>query len=229
MPDAPEPGSGGAGDLDDLVRRLDPDRWLSSRFATDPAARADLVALYALDHELARAPRAASNPLIAEMRLVWWREVLDQIFGEQSVRAHPTARALAEVIARRGLDRAPLDDMVEGRITALDGDLAGVERAGRGAAFAAAAILDSSPASGEGVVGELGALWARLTHGRGAPPDPDLGARLDLARRESKTIPPKILPAVLHLSLAAPELAGRRPSGLNARLRLLRASLTGRL
>jgi len=45
-------------DLDALIRRVDPDRWLSSRFVGDPAARADLVALYALDHELARSPTA---------------------------------------------------------------------------------------------------------------------------------------------------------------------------
>ena len=31
------------GDLDALVRRVDPDRWLASRFIPDPEARADVV------------------------------------------------------------------------------------------------------------------------------------------------------------------------------------------
>ena len=48
-------------DLDDLIRRVDPERWLSSRFMADPIQRADVIALYAYDHELARAPRVASS------------------------------------------------------------------------------------------------------------------------------------------------------------------------
>jgi fused signal recognition particle receptor len=36
-----------ATDLDALVRRVDPDRWLSSRFVADAALRADLIALLA--------------------------------------------------------------------------------------------------------------------------------------------------------------------------------------
>jgi len=38
-----------AADLDDQARRLDPERWLSSRFIADPAARADAMAVYAFD------------------------------------------------------------------------------------------------------------------------------------------------------------------------------------
>jgi phytoene synthase len=76
-------------DLDAQIRRTDPDRWLSSRFIESVAARADVVAIYAYDGELARAPRVASNPIMGEIRLTWWREVLDQIFGGQPVRAIP--------------------------------------------------------------------------------------------------------------------------------------------
>ncbi len=219
-----------ADELDDLVRRVDPDRWLSSRFIADRQARADVVALYAFDHELARAPRVASNPLIAEMRLVWWREVLDEIYESRPVRAHPTALALAEAVSRRRLPRAPLDDMVEGRIVALDGEVAGVERAGAGVALAAASIL-AQPLGDEAFrsIAELGSIWSRVTLARGGEAEPGLSARLGLARRSSRGIPARPFPAVLHLSLTSRELAGRRPSGVEARLRLLWASLTGRL
>ncbi|HQP20762.1 MAG TPA: squalene/phytoene synthase family protein, partial [Phenylobacterium sp.] len=71
MSDAPET------DLHALIQRVDPDRWLSSRFIAEPQARADAVAVYAFDYELARAPKVATNPLIGEIRLTWWREVLD--------------------------------------------------------------------------------------------------------------------------------------------------------
>src|SRR3954464_4673812 len=94
-------------DLDEIVRRADPDRWLSSRFIAAPAARADVVAIYAYDHELARAPRVASNPLLGEIRLTWWREVLDEAFGGGHVRHHPPAQARAAAIAGRGLPREP--------------------------------------------------------------------------------------------------------------------------
>ena len=64
-------------DLDDLIRRVDPDRWLSSRFVADAALRADVLAIYAYDHELARAPRVASNPILGEIRLRGGRVWLD--------------------------------------------------------------------------------------------------------------------------------------------------------
>src|SRR4051812_33884425 len=99
-------------DLDDLVRRVDPDRWLSSRFVGDPRARADILAIYAYDHELARAPKVASNPLMGQIRLTWWNEALDEIFAGRLVRAHPTAQALADVVLRRGLAREPLEAMI---------------------------------------------------------------------------------------------------------------------
>ena len=56
-------------DLDDLLKRVDPDRWLSSRFIGDRSARADVVAIYAFDHELGRAPKVASNPLMGEISM----------------------------------------------------------------------------------------------------------------------------------------------------------------
>jgi phytoene synthase len=104
---------GPAEDLDALIRRVDPDRWLSSRFIADPEKRADVIALYAFDYELRRAVEGTSNAILAEIRLTWWTEVLDEIYGGRSVRAHPTAAALALACARRALPREPLDEAVE--------------------------------------------------------------------------------------------------------------------
>ena len=107
-------------DLDDLIRRLDPDRWLSSRFVDDLRLRADVIAIYAYDHELARAPKVASNSLLGEIRLTWWREVLDEAYEGRHVRHHPTAQALADVIGRHGLPREPLEAMIDARYRELD-------------------------------------------------------------------------------------------------------------
>ena len=107
-------------DLDALLKRVDPDRWLSSRFIADPALRADVVAVYAFDHELARAPRVASNPLLGEIRLTWWREALDEIYDGRPVRQHPGAQALAAAARRHGLPREPLETMIDARYRELD-------------------------------------------------------------------------------------------------------------
>src|SRR5882757_3147653 len=115
--DAPKPD---LGDLDAMVRGVDPDRWLSTRFIAQGPARADVIAIYAFDHELARAPRVASNALLAEMRLTWWREALEEIFEGKAVRQHPAAQALAGVVARRGLRREALEAMIDARYRELD-------------------------------------------------------------------------------------------------------------
>ena len=55
-------------DLDADVRRHDEDRWLASRFA--PAdVRARLIAIYALNYEIARTAEVVSTPALVEIRL----------------------------------------------------------------------------------------------------------------------------------------------------------------
>ena len=76
-------------DLDALVRRVDPDRWLASRFIADAEQRADVVALYALNYELAHVAETVREPLVGEIRLTWWREAIDAIFAGEPPRRHP--------------------------------------------------------------------------------------------------------------------------------------------
>jgi phytoene synthase len=102
-------------DLDEVVRRHDPDRWLATRFIADKAARADVIALYAFDHELSNIARMTKEPVMAEIRLTWWTEVLDEIYEGRPVRRHPVALALADIIARHKLPREPFDSMIEPR------------------------------------------------------------------------------------------------------------------
>lgn len=80
-------------DLTALVRRHDPDRFLTCLFA--PARRRDaLLVLYAFNHELARARAVASDPMLALIRLQWWREVV-----EGDAKRHEVATPLTEAIA----------------------------------------------------------------------------------------------------------------------------------
>jgi phytoene synthase len=228
-----------AGDLDGLIRRVDPDRWLTSRFIGDPAARADVVALYAFDHELARARRVGSTSLMAEIRLTWWREALDEIFGAGPPRRHPTAQALAGVIRRRGLQRAPLEAMIDGQIEALvlpalDGPaaLAWADAVEGSAASLAATILD--PATSADAAAAAGRAWGLALLLRGVLADratiaPLLREALAEARLGAKSLSVAALPAALPARLARFDLAEVSPGPLRKQLTLIWASASGRL
>lgn len=224
--DAPEPDG-----LDGLVRRVDPDRWLSSRFIADPATREDVLAIYAYDHELARAPRIASNPLMGEIRLTWWREALDEIFQNRPVRHHPTAQALAEVVHRHGLAREPLEAMIDARYRELDPTpmsenelLDWARDTGGLAAQIAAQILDPTSDAKLALAG--GAAWAL---GKRLADQPDLRPTflrvIHAARGASHALSVAAFPAVAHAALAG------RPSknDFSRRLRLTVAVARGKI
>lgn len=100
-----------AGHCAALVREHDRDRYLASLFA--PAEKRDaLFALYAFAVEIGRVRDMAREPMAGEIRLQWWREVLDgQRAGEAA--AHPVAAALRETIAGHGLDASRLTAFID--------------------------------------------------------------------------------------------------------------------
>ena len=228
-----------ADDLDDLIRRVDPDRWLTSRFVGDAAARGDLIALYAFDHELARARRVASTSLMAEIRLTWWREALDEIFGGRPVRRHPGAEALAAAVRRRNLPRELLEAMIDGQIDALDARaldaaaaVAWASAVEGSAAQLAATILDpSAPAEAAAPAGRAWGLALLLRAGAAGREglQPPLRAALAEARIGVRSLGVAALPAALPARLARFELAGHKPGPLALRFALVLASATGRL
>lgn len=81
----------------DLVRRGDPDRFLAT-MAAPPPARRILFPLYAFNLEVARAPWMVSEPMIAEMRLQFWRDVVEEMGQGAAPRAHEVAAPLSEAL-----------------------------------------------------------------------------------------------------------------------------------
>ena len=226
-----------AEDLDELIRRVDPDRWLTSRFIAGPAARADVVALYAYDHELARARRAASTPLLAEIRLTWWREALDEIFAGGPVRRHPVAEALAAAVRRHDLPRAPLEAMIDGQLGALEAltldaaaALAWADAVEGSLARLVAKALD--PTAEPGAIAAGGRAWGlALLIRSGAVARDMVAAPLREALRAASAgrLSVAALPAALPARLARFDLAGRAPGPLARRLSLVLAAATGRV
>ena len=64
--------------IDKRVRKVDEDRWISSRYAPSAQRRA-LTALYALAYELARVRLAVSEETLGLIRFQWWREALTEL------------------------------------------------------------------------------------------------------------------------------------------------------
>lgn len=92
-----------------LVRRHDPDRFLTALFAP-PERRDALLALYAFNHELARAREVASEPPLALIRLQWWREVVE---GE--AKRHEVASPLTACLTAGVLKPSLLLPLIEAR------------------------------------------------------------------------------------------------------------------
>lgn len=240
------------------LRRRDLDRWLSARLIADPAARRDVLALYAFEDAIRGVAGAVSNPMLGEIRFAWWSEAVEEVAAGRPARSHPVLAAVAPLIVAGRLQAEPLQALIAARhadlepapfldAAALDGFLTGAYTAPM---QAAARLL--SPAF-DASLSAVGRAWGLanliratprwLANGRRwAPPewgdDPaDIlrRARLefDSALRDAApqvaALPVKAFPAVAHAGLAKPYVRGREPSDLEKQTRLLWASLQGKL
>ncbi|WP_103224072.1 phytoene/squalene synthase family protein [Roseibium marinum] len=104
----------------EVVRRFDRDRYLSALLAPE-AYRPALMALYAFNAEIARIREVVSEPLPGEVRLQWWRDLLEGT-EHGAAAANPVANALLRTIERYNLPRQALVAMTEARIFDLYND-----------------------------------------------------------------------------------------------------------
>jgi 15-cis-phytoene synthase len=103
-----------------LLRREDRDRWLASLFVPREP-RPHIHALYAFSLEIARVREIVSEPLLGEIRLQWWRDVLEGTNAAEA-KANPVAAALLETIARFDLPKTPFLELIAARGRDLYGD-----------------------------------------------------------------------------------------------------------
>jgi hypothetical protein len=95
-----------------LVERGDPLRFRAAMAAPVDARRL-LFPLYAFNVEVSRAPWVTKEPMIAEMRLQWWRDVCEEISEGRAVRRHEVATPLSGIITPE--DAQLLDALVAAR------------------------------------------------------------------------------------------------------------------
>ena len=103
-----------------LLRQEDRDHWLAMLFA--PAAkRPHLHALQAFANEIARVRDRVSQPIAGELRLQWWRDLIEgEAHGEAE--SNPVAAALLDTIAHCDVSPGVLIDAIEAYRTALYGE-----------------------------------------------------------------------------------------------------------
>ena len=122
-----------------LVEKGDPDRFLAT-MAAPPAARARLFPIYAFNLEVARAPWVTEQPLIAEMRLQFWHDVIEA----EVPRAHEIAGPLHAALRETALDTNVLQRVIDARTW-------DITRAPHGSAAALGAYIEDTSA---------GLMWA---------------------------------------------------------------------
>lgn len=203
------------------VRDADRDRWLAVQYAPAPQ-RPALFAVLALDLELAKVVANASDAMLAEIKLAWWRERLAEL-DAGLVPAQPVLRALAADVVPRGVGGAALAGFEDVWLALLQDDVAR-HVALRGDAVGAALATLSLADVHEGTL--LGRAWAageaaRCGHEVAAPERPRaarplrwLAGLAALGERDGKR-------AAQGLPLEPRATAGRQWV-------LLRAALTGR-
>ncbi len=103
-----------------LARRFDFERYLATLFAPR-RHRAVLWILLAFNAEIARVREIVNEPAIGQIRLQWWREVIDAAAMDGPARQHEVAAPLAAALRAGALDPALLHDLINGRERDLDG------------------------------------------------------------------------------------------------------------
>lgn len=187
----------------DLVRNADRERFLGALFAPEPQ-RSGLLALLAFDHELARTRSVTREPMLARIRLEWWREAMTEAAGSGKPRAQPIVDALAETVRRRGLALESLVDLIDAREEEIEGPL-DVMRAGHALADLELSVLGVEDAASRQAAHAIGAAWLM---GEGPERDQLVGDARALRRKVDPAALPILLPA---LALGRPLGPLRRP------------------
>jgi 15-cis-phytoene synthase len=184
----------------------------------DERQRADLIALYAFEAELMAIPTRVTQPLLAEMRYVWWREQMDGVFAGTPRKGHPVLEALTDLVGRHGLDRAPFDALIEAHIGRVHGEPHDLDAFYVGPMQVAARVL-AGPGY-EAAVVEAGRVRALAQTGR----TDEARAARPAANAALRTLPAAAFPAVAPAALIRPDA----PEFLK-RLKLVAATARGRI
>jgi|TARA_R110002126_G_scaffold13118_3_gene56808 phytoene synthase len=104
----------------DIVSAHDQPRYTISLFAKTLEMKQALWALYAFNYEVAKTREIVSDTTLGLIRLTWWREALNMIYGKpteqkRSLDDHPILPELADAIKTFALPYNLFDELLLGR------------------------------------------------------------------------------------------------------------------
>lgn len=172
----------------DEVRRADRDRFLAALFAPEPQRRG-LLTLLSFDHELARTRTVTREPMLARIRLEWWREAVAEAAGQGKPRAQPIVEALSETVRGHALPEQRLLDLIDAREEEIEGAL-DVVAAGHALADLQLGVLAVTDAASRDAARAVGAAWLM---GEG----PERAELLAEARTHRRKVDPRALPILI--------------------------------
>ena len=200
-------------EIDRRVRRVDEDRWISSRFAP-PQQRRSLIALYALAYELVKVREVVSDETLGLIRFQWWRDAIQELADGKPARGHDVCMALAEEIGPGRIKHGALQKLVDGYQNAfLEKDRAREPEGWLG--LTAAHILEPV----HNWAGDLQLVAAAYA-----------GARRHASKAFGPHVSPApgpIRPAIAHFRLRKIYCQGRNPDPVSRRLCVMKAILSG--
>ncbi|MDR3528015.1 MAG: squalene/phytoene synthase family protein [Rhizomicrobium sp.] len=214
---------------EESVRRHDPDRYFAALFAPEDKRR-HLFVLAALYYELAHAVAVAREPMLAAIRLAWWRETVEGARAGKP-RDHAVAKALVETLASHDLPQELFDAMIEGWmpreafVTAADAEDHADATVGSlmrlGALVLGAEVEVRDAAIAYGLAGRRGGVWNAI--------DCDGVARAHFAAARKGGVPKAALPALMPASLVPLYLKRPEPLLWRKQITYLRVAIRGRL
>lgn len=160
----------------EAARSGDTDRYLAALLAPR-AARSSLIALTAFLGEVARIPALVDEPMMGQIRLQWWRDVIGAA-PASGLSGSPVADAVREAIERHRLPEQLFDALLTARSRDLVphpfNEAPGVDDhldATEGNAFRLAArILDPEASrQADGLLRAAGQAWGRMRLIQGLP------------------------------------------------------------
>ena len=203
--------------LDERLRRVDEDRWLSSRYAAADDRKV-LIALYLFYFELARVRLVVSEATMGAIRFQWWRDALDALRDtvDGHVRQHDVVVALRDVVARGRLNLGGLQVLIDDHEAAYEANMRDAEPEARLAAIAAQALVGTH-SWGEAIQC-LAPHWAALRRGEQIGFGPVV-----------EDAPSGLRPAIAHFRLRRLYAKGHGEKALRRRLCVMMGVLTGRV
>ena len=200
--------------LDDRVRHVDEERWLSSRYAS-PEDREALVVLYAYYFELARVRLIVTDASMAAIRFQWWRDALAGLEAGKP-RQHDVVLALQDQTSKGKYRFDALQRLIDDFEDAFEAKNRFLEPEAKLAAIAAKVLVEAH-SWGE-AINKVAPHWAALRRDEVS----DFGPIVEKA-------PNALRPAVAHFRLRKAWSAGKKLTPLSRRLSVLRAINSGRV